>query len=119
MRIAVDAMGGDHAPLVNVDGAIAAAREFGIHTLLVGKAYWLNDMREFSNTLAFAVIAMYGPQEPPCARAEADGLCTGDPDVASRAPTSARSAEPAPSASAAMRTGGCAPSCQMRQTKAS
>jgi phosphate acyltransferase len=38
MRIAVDAMGGDHAPLVNVDGAIAAAREFGIASLLVGKA---------------------------------------------------------------------------------
>ena len=37
MRIAVDAMGGDHAPLVNVDGAIAAAREFGIGSLLVGK----------------------------------------------------------------------------------
>jgi len=35
MRIAVDAMGGDHAPQVNVDGAIAAAREFGIATLLV------------------------------------------------------------------------------------
>jgi glycerol-3-phosphate acyltransferase PlsX len=38
MRIAVDAMGGDHAPLVNVDGAIAAAREFGIESLLVGRA---------------------------------------------------------------------------------
>jgi len=37
MRIAVDAMGGDHAPLVNVDGAIAAAREFGISSLLVGR----------------------------------------------------------------------------------
>jgi len=37
MRIAVDAMGGDNAPLVNVDGAIAAAREFGIASLLVGK----------------------------------------------------------------------------------
>ncbi len=37
MRIAVDAMGGDHAPEVNVDGAIAAAREFGISSLLVGK----------------------------------------------------------------------------------
>ena len=37
MRIAVDAMGGDHAPLVNVDGAIAAAQEYGIETLLVGK----------------------------------------------------------------------------------
>ena len=38
MRIAVDAMGGDAAPTVNVDGAIAAAREFGIQTLLVGKS---------------------------------------------------------------------------------
>src|SRR5215472_7101743 len=37
MRIAVDAMGGDHAPQVNVDGAIAAAREFGIASLLVGR----------------------------------------------------------------------------------
>ncbi len=30
-------MGGDHAPLVNVDGAVAAAQEYGIETLLVGK----------------------------------------------------------------------------------
>jgi glycerol-3-phosphate acyltransferase PlsX len=37
VRIAVDAMGGDHAPRVNVDGAVAAAREFGIASLLVGK----------------------------------------------------------------------------------
>jgi glycerol-3-phosphate acyltransferase PlsX len=37
MRIAVDAMGGDHAPLVNVDGAVAAAREYGISSLLVGR----------------------------------------------------------------------------------
>ena len=38
MRIAVDAMGGDYAPRVNVDGAIAAFREFGISSLLVGRA---------------------------------------------------------------------------------
>jgi glycerol-3-phosphate acyltransferase PlsX len=37
MHIAVDAMGGDHAPQVNVDGAVAAAREFGISSLLVGR----------------------------------------------------------------------------------
>jgi glycerol-3-phosphate acyltransferase PlsX len=37
VRIAVDAMGGDHAPAVNVDAAVAAAREFGIATLLVGR----------------------------------------------------------------------------------
>ncbi|HSP95247.1 MAG TPA: phosphate acyltransferase PlsX [Thermoanaerobaculia bacterium] len=44
MRIAVDAMGGDNAPQVNVDGAIAAAREFGIATLLVGRTAQLTPL---------------------------------------------------------------------------
>jgi glycerol-3-phosphate acyltransferase PlsX len=44
VRIAVDAMGGDHAPHVNVDGAIAAAREFGIPCLLVGRASELSKL---------------------------------------------------------------------------
>jgi glycerol-3-phosphate acyltransferase PlsX len=47
-RIAVDAMGGDHAPHVNVDGAVAAAREFGIATLLVGRAAELARLLEDS-----------------------------------------------------------------------
>src|ERR1700728_204623 len=34
--IALDAMGGDHAPRVEVEGAILAARELGVHVLLVG-----------------------------------------------------------------------------------
>jgi len=37
VRIAIDAMGGDHAPAVNVDAAVAAHREFGISSLLVGR----------------------------------------------------------------------------------
>jgi phosphate acyltransferase len=36
MKIAVDAMGGDHGPAVVVEGAVAAAREFGVSTILVG-----------------------------------------------------------------------------------
>lgn len=35
-RIALDAMGGDHAPSVVVEGAIAAAREYGVEVILVG-----------------------------------------------------------------------------------
>jgi glycerol-3-phosphate acyltransferase PlsX len=35
-RIAVDAMGGDAGPAVNVEGAVAAAREFGLEVVLVG-----------------------------------------------------------------------------------
>ena len=36
MYIAVDAMGGDHAPQVVVEGAFLAAQEYGIAVLLVG-----------------------------------------------------------------------------------
>jgi len=36
MKIVVDAMGGDHAPGVVVDGAIAAAKEYNAEVILVG-----------------------------------------------------------------------------------
>ena len=36
MRVAVDAMGGDHAPFVTVKGAVLAAREYGLEVVLVG-----------------------------------------------------------------------------------
>jgi len=36
-RIAVDAMGGDHAPAAIVEGSLAAAREWGHRILLVGR----------------------------------------------------------------------------------
>ena len=38
MRIIVDAMGGDNAPLCNVQGALEAHRDFGVDILLVGRA---------------------------------------------------------------------------------
>ncbi len=37
MKIAVDAMGGDHAPAAIVEGAVNASREHGIDVLLVGR----------------------------------------------------------------------------------
>lgn len=37
IRIAVDAMGGDHAPREIVSGAVLGAREYGVSILLVGK----------------------------------------------------------------------------------
>jgi phosphate acyltransferase len=36
MRVAVDAMGGDNAPAIEVEGAVLACREFGIPVTLVG-----------------------------------------------------------------------------------
>lgn len=37
LTIAVDAMGGDHAPKPEVEGAIRASRAMGVHVILVGK----------------------------------------------------------------------------------
>ncbi len=37
MKIVVDAMGGDHAPGVVVEGAVSAAREFQVEIILVGR----------------------------------------------------------------------------------
>jgi glycerol-3-phosphate acyltransferase PlsX len=37
IKIAVDAMGSDHAPVVEVEGAVRAAAEYGIHVVLVGQ----------------------------------------------------------------------------------
>ncbi|MBN1584540.1 MAG: phosphate acyltransferase PlsX [Anaerolineae bacterium] len=37
MKIVVDAMGGDHAPGVVIDGAVQAIREYGVDVILVGR----------------------------------------------------------------------------------
>ena len=41
MRIAIDAMGGDNAPQINVAGAIEAARAYGVEIILVGDSFSL------------------------------------------------------------------------------
>ena len=43
MNIAVDAMGGDHAPEVVVQGALQAAHELGVNITLVGNKRALQD----------------------------------------------------------------------------
>ncbi len=62
MRIAVDAMGGDHAPQVNVDAAIAAAREFGIRSLLVGSAPRLAELLQDSGYRGSDIEIVDAPQ---------------------------------------------------------
>jgi glycerol-3-phosphate acyltransferase PlsX len=44
MKIAVDAMGGDKAPEVVVQGALEAASKFGIHVILVGHEALLKEL---------------------------------------------------------------------------
>lgn len=55
-------MGGDHAPLVNVDGAIAAAREFGIRSLLVGDLPRLERMLADSGYLGSQIEIVHAPE---------------------------------------------------------
>ena len=51
MTIAVDAMGGDHAPRAVVEGAVAAAVELGLDTLLVGRRREIeSELRRLSYT---------------------------------------------------------------------
>src|SRR5437660_1816991 len=42
LKVAVDAMGGDHGPRVVVEGAVAAVREFGAAVILVGDSSAIN-----------------------------------------------------------------------------
>ena len=44
--IAVDAMGGDHAPGVIIDGAVAAARHLDVQVLLVGPTAVLEEAHQ-------------------------------------------------------------------------
>src|SRR5258708_6660413 len=37
LTVAVDAMGGDHAPKSEVDGAVQAAKSLGVRVILVGR----------------------------------------------------------------------------------
>jgi glycerol-3-phosphate acyltransferase PlsX len=59
IRIAVDAMGGDHAPAVIIDGALAAARHLDIEIALIGPTATLQEalaMHADASTLAVSIV---------------------------------------------------------------
>ena len=43
MKIVLDAMGGDHGPVVTVKGAVAAVNEYGVHMILTGDLDQINN----------------------------------------------------------------------------
>lgn len=48
--IALDAMGGDNAPIVNLEGALLAVKEFDVHIFLIGPEDILNEeIKKFNN----------------------------------------------------------------------
>lgn len=61
MRIAVDAMGGDHAPEVTVEGAVAAARELGIPTFLVGDSERIRPLLQKKSVPAGSIEIVHAP----------------------------------------------------------
>src|SRR5450759_1378573 len=61
MRIAVDAMGGDHAPEVTVEGAVAAARELGIATGLGGDSERIRPLRQKKSIPADLIEVVHAP----------------------------------------------------------
>jgi len=62
MRIAVDAMGGDNAPGVEVEGAVAASREFGFSITLVGIREAIESELRNHNTAGLDIFIKHASQ---------------------------------------------------------
>ncbi|HKO04493.1 MAG TPA: phosphate acyltransferase PlsX [Candidatus Acidoferrales bacterium] len=60
--IALDAMGGDHAPRAEVAGAILAAREFGVRVLLVGQQQAVRDELADQSTDGLDIEVVHAPE---------------------------------------------------------
>ncbi|MGQ9600495.1 MAG: phosphate acyltransferase PlsX [Anaerolineae bacterium] len=63
MKIVLDAMGGDHAPGVVIDGAVIAAREFpGIEIVLVGREGVIKQELARHNTAGLPLSIVHAPE---------------------------------------------------------
>lgn len=65
MRIAVDAMGGDHAPEVVVEGAVAASAEPGIEVCLVGDSKKINELLDRLKARRSSISVIHASQVVP------------------------------------------------------
>jgi glycerol-3-phosphate acyltransferase PlsX len=61
MRIALDAMGGDHAPAETVAGAVAAARALGVEVALVGQPEAIGSELKKHDTTGLALPVVEAP----------------------------------------------------------
>lgn len=61
MRVAVDAMGGDHGPAVIVAGAIAGARAYGVGVAVVGRASELAPLVERADAVGLDIEVVDAP----------------------------------------------------------
>ena len=61
-RVALDAMGGDQGPVVNIEGAVAAARELGLSILLVGNEEDLGRGLRRHSTNGLGITICHAPE---------------------------------------------------------
>ena len=61
-RVALDAMGGDQGPAVNVEGAVTAARELGLSVLLVGNEEELVQRLQRHSTNGLGLVICNAPE---------------------------------------------------------
>jgi glycerol-3-phosphate acyltransferase PlsX len=62
IRVALDAMGGDRGPEVNIEGAVAAARELGATVLLVGDQAVLERTLERHDARGLSLSVVHAPE---------------------------------------------------------
>jgi glycerol-3-phosphate acyltransferase PlsX len=61
-KIAVDAMGGDHAPAVEVDGAVQASAQYGIPIVLVGQEDRIHSQLQKHDTSGLAIEVVHASE---------------------------------------------------------
>ncbi len=61
MKIALDAMGGDHAPAAGVEGAILACRELDVEVILVGDEPLLNETLGSQDAQSLGLSIIHAP----------------------------------------------------------
>lgn len=62
VRIVVDAMGSDEYPVPDVEGAVMAAREFGVEIILVGDEAKVRPVLEKQNTQGLSIRVVHAPE---------------------------------------------------------
>jgi glycerol-3-phosphate acyltransferase PlsX len=60
--IVVDAMGSDHHPQPDIEGAVAAAREYGVEVILTGDQAKINPVLEAQNPEGLPVRVLHAPE---------------------------------------------------------
>src|SRR6185503_1459654 len=62
-KIAVDAMGSDHGPSIEIDGAVQAAAQYGISIVLVGQESRIHDLLKKHDTSGLPIEVVHASEK--------------------------------------------------------